>query len=127
MGAWSLSYWTTREVSRFILSTLRRKKLLGTSLGVQWLRLHAPNAGAPGSIRDQGTRSHTLQLRVHIPKLKIPRAASKTPVQPNKRFFKKRINPDSLPQAGMAPCDLALPVGLSLVPSAPTTGLPPCP
>ena len=29
-----------------------------TSLVVQWLRLHAPNAGGPGSIPGQGTRSH---------------------------------------------------------------------
>ncbi|TEA31888.1 hypothetical protein DBR06_SOUSAS8310129, partial [Sousa chinensis] len=28
------------------------------SLVVQWLRLHAPNAGGPGSIPGQGTRSH---------------------------------------------------------------------
>ncbi|TEA28249.1 hypothetical protein DBR06_SOUSAS3310030 [Sousa chinensis] len=30
----------------------------GTSLVVQWLRLHAPNAGGLGSIPGQGTRSH---------------------------------------------------------------------
>ena len=35
----------------------------GTSLVVQWLRLCAPNAGGPGSIPNQGTRSHMLQLR----------------------------------------------------------------
>ncbi|TEA34794.1 hypothetical protein DBR06_SOUSAS11910017, partial [Sousa chinensis] len=29
------------------------------SLVVQWLRLHAPNGGGPGSIPGQGTRSHT--------------------------------------------------------------------
>ena len=29
----------------------------GTSLVVQWLRLHAPNAGGLGSIPGQGTRS----------------------------------------------------------------------
>ena len=34
----------------------------GTSLVVQWLRLHAPNAGGLGSIPGQGTRSHMLQL-----------------------------------------------------------------
>ncbi|TEA23034.1 hypothetical protein DBR06_SOUSAS12510026, partial [Sousa chinensis] len=28
------------------------------SLVVQWVRLHAPNAGGPGSIPGQGTRSH---------------------------------------------------------------------
>ena len=31
---------------------------LGTSLVAQWLRLHTPNAGGPGSIPRQGTRSH---------------------------------------------------------------------
>ena len=36
---------------------------LGTSLVVQWLRLHTPNAEGPGSIPGQGTRSHMLQLR----------------------------------------------------------------
>ena len=35
----------------------------GTSLAVQWLRLHAPNAGGLGSIFGQGTRSHMPQLR----------------------------------------------------------------
>ena len=29
-----------------------------TSLVVYWLRLHAPNAGGPGLIPDQGTRPH---------------------------------------------------------------------
>ncbi|TEA36869.1 hypothetical protein DBR06_SOUSAS44310013, partial [Sousa chinensis] len=28
------------------------------SLVAQWVRLHAPNAGGPGSIPGQGTRSH---------------------------------------------------------------------
>ena len=77
MGAWSLSYWTTREVFRFILSTLRRKKASGDLPGGHWLRLHAHNAGAPGSIPDQGTRSHMLQLRAHVPKPKIPHAATR--------------------------------------------------
>ena len=34
-----------------------------TSLVVQRLRPPTPNAGAPGSIPGQGTRSHMLQLR----------------------------------------------------------------
>ena len=33
------------------------------SLVVQWLMLWAPNAGGPGSIPGEGTRSHMLQLR----------------------------------------------------------------
>ena len=44
----------------------------GTSLVVQWLRLHAPNAGGPGSTPCWKTRSHTLQPRVHMMPLKIP-------------------------------------------------------
>ena len=36
---------------------------LGTSLVVQWLRLHAPSAGGPGLIPGQGTGSHMPQLR----------------------------------------------------------------
>ena len=38
------------------------KKYRGTSLVIQWLRLHASNAGDPGSISDQGTRPYMLQL-----------------------------------------------------------------
>ena len=54
--------------------TLKKKK--GTSLVVQWLRLHAPTAGGPGSIPDQGTRSRT-------PQLKIPHTATKDPARCN--------------------------------------------
>ena len=36
------------------------------------LRLHAPNAGGPGLIPGQGTRSRMPQLRVHMPQLKDP-------------------------------------------------------
>ena len=49
------------------------------SLVVQRLRLHAPNAGGLGSIPGQGTRAHMQQLRAHMPKLKIPHAATKDP------------------------------------------------
>ena len=42
----------------------------GTSLVVQWLRLHAPNAGALCSIPSQGPRSH-------MPHAKIPHAVTK--------------------------------------------------
>ena len=43
----------------------------GTSLVVQWLRCQSPRAGGPGSIPGQGTRSHMLQLRVHVPQLSL--------------------------------------------------------
>ena len=41
----------------------KKKKPTGTSLVVQWLRLHTPNAGVRGLIPGQGTRSYVLQLR----------------------------------------------------------------
>ena len=44
---------------------------------VQWLRLYASNAGGPGSIPGQGTKSHMLQLRVSMVQLKIPRVTTK--------------------------------------------------
>ena len=39
-----------------------KNSLLWTSLVIRWLRLCALNAGGPGSILDQETRSHILQL-----------------------------------------------------------------
>ena len=46
-----------------LLYTWQIWDMSGTSLAVQWLRLHAPSAGSPGSIPGQGTRSHKPQLR----------------------------------------------------------------
>ena len=40
----------------------------GTSLVVQWLRLHTSNAEGPGSIPGKGTRSHMPQLRPSVAK-----------------------------------------------------------
>ena len=46
-----------------------RRLLLGLPVVVQWLRLHASNAGAAGSIPGQGTRIlHAVQ---HIKKVNI--------------------------------------------------------
>ena len=45
---------------------------------VQWLRLQVPSAGDLGSIPGQETRSHLLQLRVHMWQLKTLHAATKT-------------------------------------------------
>ncbi|TEA25323.1 hypothetical protein DBR06_SOUSAS21410020, partial [Sousa chinensis] len=47
------------------------------SLVAQWLRLRTPNAGGPGLIPGQGTRSHMPQLRVRMLQLKILHAATK--------------------------------------------------
>ena len=41
-----------------------KKQRYGTSLVVQWLRLHTPNAGGPSSFPGQGTRSHMPQPRL---------------------------------------------------------------
>ena len=49
---------------------------------VQWPRLRAPNAGVPGSIPGQGTRSHVPQLRVLMSQLKP--AATLPPPPPKK-------------------------------------------
>ena len=49
--------YSTGQMSRFKIH------ICGTFLVVQWLRLHAPNAGGQGLILDQGTKSHMLQLR----------------------------------------------------------------
>ena len=47
-----------------VIFVFSERHLTGTSLVVQWLRLHAPNSGGWGSIPGQGTGSHILQLRV---------------------------------------------------------------
>ena len=44
---------------------------------VQWLRLHTPNAGSPGSIPGRGTRPHLPQLRGLMLQLNSPHAAMK--------------------------------------------------
>ena len=63
--------WERTHGDRLILSLDRSRegmaqgiKITGTSLAVQWLRLHAPNAGDPGSIPGQGTRSPMPQLKI---------------------------------------------------------------
>ena len=53
---------------------LLKNEAIRTSLVVQCLRLCVPNAGGPGSIPNQGTRSHMPQQR---------------PMQPNKYFENK--------------------------------------
>ena len=54
-----------------------QEDMTGTSLVVQWLRCDIPNAGHPGSISGQGTRSHMPQLRDYMPQLKVPHAVTK--------------------------------------------------
>ena len=58
--------------------------IIGTSLVVQWLRLHTPSEERPGSVYGQGTRSEVPQLRVHMPQLKMLHATTSNPMQANK-------------------------------------------
>ena len=55
-------------------SIFSRPQEAGLPLMVQWLRLCALNAGGPGSIPGQGTRSRMPPLRVCMLQLKIPHA-----------------------------------------------------
>ena len=71
----------------FIKTKIILAKNIGTSLVVQWLRLQGPNAGGPGSIPGEGTRSHTSRL-------KDPQCHNSDPAQPNKQisnFYKKNV------------------------------------
>ena len=56
---------------REVVKQWLHKKITGLPWCVQWLRLHAPNAGDLVLIPDGGTRSHMPQVRVHVPQLKI--------------------------------------------------------
>ena len=54
-----------------------RRRSWGTSLAVQWLRCHTPNARGLGLILGQQTRLHILRLRVHRWQLKVLHATTK--------------------------------------------------
>ena len=60
---------------------------MGTSLVVQWLRLCTPNAGGPGSVPGQGTRSHMPQLKILHAATKIPHATTKTRHSQINKYF----------------------------------------
>ena len=67
-----------------LLNGIWKRERKGTSLGVQWLGLRAPNAGGLGSIPGQETRCPMLQR-------KIPHSAAKTWCsQINVVFFLKK-------------------------------------
>ena len=94
LKVWSMEQWYEHHLATFwkcllsepITDLLNQKVWAVTFPVVQWLRLHASNAGGPDSIPGQGTRSRTPQRRS-----KIPSAATKTWIsQINKFFFKKK-------------------------------------
>ena len=61
-----------------------------------WLRLCTPDAGAPGSIPGQGTRSRMPQLKIPHTTTKDPTYCNKDPSQPNKETLKKEDGSSSL-------------------------------
>ena len=69
-------YICTRTHTQWNYSAIKKNE--GTSLVAQWVGLRTPNAGGPGSTPGQGTRSHVPQLRVHMPQLRSPPAATNT-------------------------------------------------
>jgi len=61
-----------------------KTRIEGTSLEIQWLKFHVPNARGLGSIPGQGTRSHVLLLKIlHV-------TANTRHSQINKYFLKNR-------------------------------------
>ena len=56
----------SRETEFFRYLKIKFRSGDGTSLVVQWLRLHAPNAGVPWLIPGQGSRSYMPQRRSKI-------------------------------------------------------------
>ena len=62
----------------------------GNSLVVQWLKLHTPNAGGPGSIPGQGTRSRMPQVKILHATTKNPACHNQDPAQPNQSILKKK-------------------------------------
>ena len=58
LSGYLTSYKCSQNMSDKHVSLILERS--GTSLVTQWLRLHPPNAGGPGWIPAQGTRSHML-------------------------------------------------------------------
>ena len=69
-----ISQWM--HLSRFHMVQIYT--IWGASLVILYIGFSTANAGGPGSIPGQGTRSHTPWLRVHVPQLKILYATTKT-------------------------------------------------
>ena len=62
----------------------------GTSLVIQWLSLHAPQAGAPCSIPGQETRCHMPQLKIQCSQIKIYiyfLKSSMRPIEKQRHYF----------------------------------------
>ena len=71
-------WWEQPWIQTVGINTGRKNQRIWTSLVVQWLRLHTPNAGRLGSIPAWGTGSRMLQLKILPMATKILSAAAKT-------------------------------------------------
>ena len=76
----------------YMLEKICSASLIRTSLVVQRLRLQSPNAGGPGTIPGQGTRSHMTPVRVHMPQLNISHAATKTQHRQINKYINENKN-----------------------------------
>ena len=61
--AWCAAVYVITRVRHDLATEQQQIEMSETSLMVQWLRLHTPNARGPGSIPGQGTRSYMQQVR----------------------------------------------------------------
>ena len=74
------------------MHSVYKRSASGTSLVVQWQRIHAPNVEVMGSIPGQGTRSHVPQLEDSPCHSKDPEAETKTPrSRINKYIFYEKV------------------------------------
>ena len=80
----------TRAVQTAIRTEGIKTYAEGTSLVIQWLRLHTPNEGGPSLIPGQGTRSRMLRLKIQpaATKMEDPMYCNQDPVQPNMQIIK---------------------------------------
>ena len=79
------SWYIQKVVSELLTHTPVKNKSPGTSLVVQWVRLHAPSAGGLGSTPGRGTRSCTRAATKSLhAATKILHAATKTQHSLNK-------------------------------------------
>ena len=94
LQSWFFLFLSINSLNHSVSGNLRNL-LIGASLVVQWMRPCALNAKEPGSIPDEGIRSHMLQMRLNMLQLKIPHAPRKIEdpmwcnldlVQPNKEI-----------------------------------------
>ena len=71
------------------MTNLDQDSVTETSLMAQWGRLQAPNAEVLGLSLGEGTRSHMLQLKIHMTQLKTPHAETKIWCSQINKYFKK--------------------------------------